>query len=339
MKTAIIALFVFSFFLANAQTRVFFSKSHMETVSDSSYYFSVGYLNDSGLYNDTVKYFFSESGKLKGTEFYLKGNLHGEFTFFHENGKIFKRGHYYNGAPKGRLDIFYQNGKPHQVIELGEFDKTGFQPIKILDFFDSLGNKIVSKGDGYCRGVVDRLPTMDPQYSNQTIPMPQVMIDFSNRSERGDLSSFFMIGKVRSGVKDSVWNGYADKILCFTERYDKGKFVRGKRFVDKGEFTYNEIEESANPTNGMTSFYQFVAKHMRYPAEAIQKGIQGRVFVMLVINKDGSVSDVKVLRGVGGGCDEEAVRVVSKSPPWQPGKQRGISVRQRMVMPIIFKLG
>jgi protein TonB len=68
-------------------------------------------------------------------------------------------------------------------------------------------------------------------------------------------------------------------------------------------------------------------------------GTEGKVFVQFVINKDGSISDVVAIKGIGAGCDEEAVRIIQSSPQWTPGKQRGKPVKQRMVLPITFKLG
>jgi protein TonB len=99
------------------------------------------------------------------------------------------------------------------------------------------------------------------------------------------------------------------------------------------------VEETATPKGGMSAFYKFVADRMKYPAQARRMGIEGRVFVEFVINRDGSITDVKAIKGIGAGCDEEAVRVVQSAPPWNPGKQRGKPVRQRYVVPIIFKLG
>jgi protein TonB len=71
---------------------------------------------------------------------------------------------------------------------------------------------------------------------------------------------------------------------------------------------------------------------------ARESGIQGKVFVTFVVEKDGSITDVKVLRGIGGGCDEEAVRVIKGMPKWSVGKQRGKPVRVQFNMPIVFKL-
>ncbi|MEQ1588699.1 MAG: TonB family protein, partial [Cyclobacteriaceae bacterium] len=98
------------------------------------------------------------------------------------------------------------------------------------------------------------------------------------------------------------------------------------------------VEVSAEPKNGMEELWGHFAKTIKYPVEARQKGIEGRVFVEFVVNKDGSISDVVVLKGIGGGCDEEAARVVALADPWNPGKQKGQVVRQRMVIPVIFKL-
>lgn len=99
------------------------------------------------------------------------------------------------------------------------------------------------------------------------------------------------------------------------------------------------VEETAAPKGGMQAFYEFVGKKLKYPAQARRMGVEGRVFVEFVINRDGSIVDVKAIKGIGAGCDEEAVRVVQSMPAWNPGKQRGKPVRQRMVLPITFKLG
>lgn len=98
------------------------------------------------------------------------------------------------------------------------------------------------------------------------------------------------------------------------------------------------VEESAEPPGGMIEFLKWVGKSIEYPSQAKRMGVEGRVFLQFVVDKDGSLSDVRVARGIGAGCDEEAVRVLKTAPKWKPGKQRGRPVRQRMVLPINFKL-
>ena len=106
--------------------------------------------------------------------------------------------------------------------------------------------------------------------------------------------------------------------------------------VDK---IFTIVEQDAFYPGGNAAFYSYISKKMKYPSQARRMGIEGRVFVQFVVDTDGSISEVKVMRGIGAGCDEEAIRVIQNSPKWNPGKQRGKAVKQRMFLPITFKLG
>ncbi len=108
---------------------------------------------------------------------------------------------------------------------------------------------------------------------------------------------------------------------------------------EETEQIFTIVEETASPKGGMATFYQFVKDNIQYPAAARRLGIQGRVFVEFVVAKDGTLTDVHVVKGIGAGCDEEAVRIVQAAPSWNPGRQRGKPVRQRYTLPIIFKMG
>lgn len=112
--------------------------------------------------------------------------------------------------------------------------------------------------------------------------------------------------------------------------------VEEKENVDE---VFSVVEESAEPKGGMPAFYKYVGEKIKYPAQARRMGVEGRVFVQFVVNRDGTIVDVTAIKGIGAGCDEEAVRIVQSAPAWKPGKQRGKPVRQKMVIPIIFKLG
>lgn len=98
------------------------------------------------------------------------------------------------------------------------------------------------------------------------------------------------------------------------------------------------VEEQAQPVGGMAAFYAYVREKMKYPAQARRMQVEGRVFCEFVVNRDGTLQDVKVIRGIGAGCDEEAIRVIQAAPPWKPGKQRGKAVRSKFNLAIIFKL-
>ena len=101
---------------------------------------------------------------------------------------------------------------------------------------------------------------------------------------------------------------------------------------------YQIVEEMPSFPGGDRELMEHIAKNIKYPQEAMDKEIQGRVFVSFVVEKDGSVSNVELKRGIGGGCDEEAIRVISTMPKWNPGKMKGEPVRVSYMMPINFKL-
>ena len=101
---------------------------------------------------------------------------------------------------------------------------------------------------------------------------------------------------------------------------------------------YQICEQMPEFPGGVEALMDFVAKNVVYPQEAMDKEISGRVYVSFVIEKDGSVNEVKVMKGIGGGCDDEAVRVIKGMPKWKPGKQDGKPVRVSYMMPITFKL-
>ena len=102
--------------------------------------------------------------------------------------------------------------------------------------------------------------------------------------------------------------------------------------------TFLVVEEMPSYPGGEQEMYRFISQNIEYPRMAKESGISGRVFVTFVVEKDGSVTDVQVLRGIGGGCDEEAIRVIKSMPKWKAGKQRGKAVRVQYRMPIKFTL-
>jgi len=98
---------------------------------------------------------------------------------------------------------------------------------------------------------------------------------------------------------------------------------------------FTVVEGQPEPPFNMSDY---ISRNMYYPDSAIKHHIQGRVLVQFVVNEDGSISDAKVLKGIGYGCDEEALRVLKMMPPWKPGKQNGKPVKVYFTQPISFKL-
>lgn len=95
-------------------------------------------------------------------------------------------------------------------------------------------------------------------------------------------------------------------------------------------------QEQPEFRGGEEALHEFIQEHLNYPEMARNAGISGRVYVSFIVEKTGSLSDIHVTRGIGGGCDQEAVRVVESMPKWIAGKNSGETVRVRMNLPIEF---
>ena len=104
------------------------------------------------------------------------------------------------------------------------------------------------------------------------------------------------------------------------------------------ETVFVVVESMPYFPGGMSELMKYLHENISYPQLAKESGIQGRVFVTFVVEKDGSVTDVRILRGIGCGCDEEAIRVVESMPKWIPGRQRNVPVRVRFNLPVKFTL-
>lgn len=98
------------------------------------------------------------------------------------------------------------------------------------------------------------------------------------------------------------------------------------------------VENRPEFTGGKKKFSKYLHKNLKYPKKAKRQGIEGKVFVEFMVNIDGSITDVKVLKGIGSGCDEEAVKVIKNSPKWIAGTKRGKAVKMKVTIPIVFEL-
>jgi TonB family protein len=133
---------------------------------------------------------------------------------------------------------------------------------------------------------------------------------------------------------------------------DKGKnvsayFTLPVVFMLKDDKEEKQVKENGQPAvqyaehmpqypGGQDSMMRFLAKNIKYPKEAIDKKITGRVIAQFIVDKNGKISSPKVLRGIGGGCDEEAIRVINLMPNWKPGKDKGKEVDVYFTLPIVF---
>ncbi|MCL2028443.1 MAG: energy transducer TonB [Bacteroidales bacterium] len=139
----------------------------------------------------------------------------------------------------------------------------------------------------------------------------------------------------QNGCKDSVSSSF-----CYSQIVKSGRVLiwYGPNYDDEADVFWRVVEDHPQFPGGETARLKYLKGNLKYPQSAIDSGIQGTVFVSLTIYRDGSIAEVRLLRGIGGGCDEEAIRLVAEMPNWVPGKQKGKTVNVIHDMPIRFQL-
>ena len=130
----------------------------------------------------------------------------------------------------------------------------------------------------------------------------------------------------------------ASNISCTSTENKKDSAEATESRAVEGE-VFQVVEEMPEFPGGMAECMKWLGQNIKYPAEAIEKGIQGRVIVQMIVERDGTITNANVVRGVDPLLDKEALRVVNLSPKWKPGMQRGQAVRVKYTLPVMFRLG
>jgi TonB family protein len=178
---------------------------------------------------------------------------------------------------------------------------------KIVNYWDSLGNKIVSKGIGLCDCSL-----------------------ISGRREKG---------KVVNGLRDSTWLEYSSDSLVIKEIYSLGKLKSGERYEADKISRYDSLDVQASFIGGYEKMMDYIKKTLRYPADARRSGVDGTVYIAFEIHPNGTIAKVKTVKSVSESTDAEAIRVVKLSDRmWSPATLRGRPISTRFVLPLRFKL-
>jgi len=127
-----------------------------------------------------------------------------------------------------------------------------------------------------------------------------------------------------------------DEFSSYSYRDSKGEVIFPP--TDNSAPIFTIVEEMPEFVGGEIARNRFLSENIHYPQTAMKNGIQGVVYLQFILEKDGSISDIRVLKGIGGGCDAEACRVIKLMPKWKPGRQNGKNVRVLFNMPISFVL-
>ena len=115
-------------------------------------------------------------------------------------------------------------------------------------------------------------------------------------------------------------------------------FMTSTAQTKKNDMVFDVVEVMPQFPGGQIAMLKYIMENIKYPEQAMKKGIQGRVAVRFIVEKDGSISNVSPIHPVHPLLDKEAIRVVKSMPKWSPGKQHGKPVRVQLIVPIMFKL-
>lgn len=227
----------------------------------------------------------------------------GPFVNYYENGLKKELINYNESLPIGNYYSWYDSGEKKIVGEylINQVEFSEPRVLRIDQFWDGNCNQKVIEGNGYYIEEVD---------------------DTTSR------------GKLVGGLKDSIWVGSENKIkLSFKEEYKNGSLILGTSIDSMGNsYIYEKLNIKPIPKGGIESFYRFIGKNFIVPETVPYPN--GKVFLSFVIEKNGSIGEVKVLRGIHPLIDYEAVRILFKCPAWEPGKLRGMVRRVLYSLPI-----
>jgi TonB family protein len=130
---------------------------------------------------------------------------------------------------------------------------------------------------------------------------------------------------------------YGDQQVISSHSIPQGVVVKKIR----GDYRDEEfiiLENQPSPREGLKAFYHYIQENLKYPEEAKKMGIEGKVFVQFIVDNNGKLTEVKAVKGIGAGCDEEAVRVIKEAHAWNPATVVDVPVKTRMILPITYKL-
>jgi antitoxin component YwqK of YwqJK toxin-antitoxin module len=289
--------------------KIYLDSTWNETSQENSKYYRIvkDYYLDQKEYKVLVYYKnnqLKEESILNGKD---GGAPNGEKLNYYENGNKQSFTAYVNGRPTGKSMSWYENGNKREEGEYtGNYEIPG-KHYRLIQYWDENNNHLIENGNGF--------------YSC------------------GDKASFLETGSYKDGYKDGVFEGKDFKLNAFyKEKYENGKFISGTRVFSDGTKTdYFEMEKRPFPKKGMQDFYTFIGKNFNYTNESFKNKVHGKIILNFVIDKEGQIVEPKILKGLGYGLDEEAVRVLLKYGDWIPGEQRGMKVRCSFSLPLTLQ--
>lgn len=368
----LLALFVLSPLASYAQKQVLYYSSKWEiTPKESATYFRVCNYNSASLFfaGEVRDYDLDSTLVMQG--FYSNyGTKEGGFFFYYPSGKLQAQGSFKKNLRDGLWKYYFENGNIEKEVV---FTDGEFSPVNV---YDLSGNKIIDNGSGpwsfeYDWYRVDERYIIKGEFINGkrtgswTCRLTSGELLYRETYKEGEFKRGIAFVPYQREIVKPFDNHFmlpykfdvTEKFIptLGTERhhYPLLNFLPGtipdsvkieaQKSLPKDtitrEIVYLAVEEPAAFPGGGVALNKFIATNIKYPAEARRNGIQGKVFVKFIVEKDGSISDVEIMKGLDRSLNLEALRIVSLFPKWNSGKQGGEVVRTQHVLPITFRIG
>ena len=178
--------------------------------------------------------------------------------------------------------------------------------------------------------------TEDSAHNISEEPLPEVPEGPETKIEVPDVGEWIVTGDMDFIIEETPVEP-ADSNISGVKTEDPDYYEDGG--IDDDYALAGVIaEDEPEFPGGMEALYKFIQDNVQYPQLALENGIEGKVYVTFVVEKDGSITNPRLLRDIGGGCGQEAIRVVKMMPKWTPGKQQGKTVRVQFNLPVTFTL-
>jgi periplasmic protein TonB len=211
---------------------------------------------------------------------------------------------------------------------------------------DDIGNEVTLENTDPTPRPVEPIPPRQeqvvpsrPQVDQIELVPPKVVIDNVQVDEDLPPTQDEMQNKIVSNVTQEGDPNSSTGLVAGTGTGNTNSTIESSVSIDNVE-TKIYVTAQVNPSfdGGYEALHAFLRKTLRYPETAREVGIKGKVVVQFVVEPDGSISNVNVVKGIGGGCDQEALRAISKMPKWNPGMMNGRAVRVKFTLPFHFDL-
>ncbi|MEO7988135.1 MAG: TonB family protein [Chryseolinea sp.] len=349
--------------------RFYYNKYWELTKRDSCFYFRASVFDTTHVSFVGEVRDFTSKGKLVMVGTYKAGVKNGLFTQYYDSGQIESEGEFQNDKRVGIWKYFYENGNLMQEII---FNEDGFF---INSFFDQNGKKVLENGTGDWQYTYEKYRSPERIIIEGHFANGKKDGDWIGRFESGAkiYEEKFKDGKFKRGtlLQDLTYpekkevniqyqnNPFSNELLphykhgiieSFTvlrsitqKDYPFLKFLPKYRdpkdTTDTENLIFTVVEEMALPKGGIESLIKIINKNLKFPAEPRRMGIEGTVMLQFIVEKDGTIQNVEVIKGIHPDCDQEAIRVIKLTSPWEPGRQNSKPVRTRFVFPMKFKLG